>query len=131
MTSRVAFMLRALSYPNYRLFFGGQVVSLIGSWISTTATGWLVYRLTGRRWHWAWSGSPGRFLASSGAVRRRVSRSLGPTSCARGDADDIDGPSFALAALTFSGHITVPAMIVLNVVQGMVNAFDMPAGRRS
>ena len=47
MASRVAFMLRAFSYPNYRLFFGGQIVSLIGSWISITATSWLVYRLTG------------------------------------------------------------------------------------
>ena len=39
-------MLRAFNYPNYRLFFGGQIVSLIGSWISMTATSWLVYRLT-------------------------------------------------------------------------------------
>src|SRR6202007_3040344 len=47
MPSRIAFMLRALSYRNYRLFFGGQIVSLIGSWITMTATSWLVYRLTG------------------------------------------------------------------------------------
>ena len=47
MASRIAFMLRAFAYPNYRLFFGGQIVSLIGSWISMTATSWLVYRLTG------------------------------------------------------------------------------------
>jgi hypothetical protein len=40
-------MLRALNYRNYRLFFSGQVVSLIGTWITTTATNWLVYRLTG------------------------------------------------------------------------------------
>src|SRR6476619_1751831 len=43
----VAFMLRALKYRNYRLFFGGQIVSLTGTWITTTATSWLVYRLTG------------------------------------------------------------------------------------
>ena len=43
----VAFMLRALRYRNYRLFFGGQIVSLAGTWITTTATSWLVYRLTG------------------------------------------------------------------------------------
>src|SRR3954453_17649054 len=43
----VAFMLRALRYRNYRLFFGGQIVSLAGSWITTTATSWLVYRLSG------------------------------------------------------------------------------------
>src|SRR5215468_9243309 len=43
----LAFMLRAFKYRNYRLFFGGQIVSLIGTWITTTATSWLVYRLTG------------------------------------------------------------------------------------
>ena len=47
MPSRLAFMLRALRHRNYRLFFGGQVVSLTGSWITLTATSWLVYRLTG------------------------------------------------------------------------------------
>ena len=40
-------MLRALRYRNYRLFFGGQIVSLAGTWITMTATSWLVYRLTG------------------------------------------------------------------------------------
>jgi len=38
---------RALRHRNYRLFFGGQTISLIGSWITRVATGWLVYRLTG------------------------------------------------------------------------------------
>src|SRR5437868_6716175 len=47
-TSRgVAFMLRALSHRNYRLFFSGQSVSLIGTWMTRIATSWLVYRLTG------------------------------------------------------------------------------------
>src|SRR5262245_36241971 len=45
--SSVAFMLRAFRYRNYRLFFGGQIVSLTGTWITTTATSWLVYRMTG------------------------------------------------------------------------------------
>src|SRR5580693_9048093 len=45
--ANVAFMLRALRYRNYRLFFGGQIVSLAGTWVTTTATSWLVYRLTG------------------------------------------------------------------------------------
>src|SRR6266498_3280382 len=38
---------RALRHRNYRLFFGGQSVSLIGTWITRVATSWLVYRLTG------------------------------------------------------------------------------------
>src|ERR687889_443904 len=40
-------ILRALRHRNYRLFFGGQSVSLIGTWITRIATSWLVYRLTG------------------------------------------------------------------------------------
>src|SRR5204863_3105697 len=46
-SSRLRFMLRALAHRNYRLFFGGQGISLIGTWITRVATGWLVYRLTG------------------------------------------------------------------------------------
>src|SRR5437764_12736970 len=47
-TSRgVAFMLRALSHRNCRLFFSGQTISLIGTWMTRIATSWLVYRLTG------------------------------------------------------------------------------------
>ena len=40
------FAIRALRYRNYRLFFGGQSVSLIGTWMTRIATSWLVYRLT-------------------------------------------------------------------------------------
>src|ERR671928_1940157 len=45
--SGVAFMLRALGHRNYRLFFSGQSVSLVGTWMTRIATSWLVYRLTG------------------------------------------------------------------------------------
>ena len=128
MPSRIAFMLRALSYPNYRLFFGGQIVSLIGSWISMTATSWLVYRLTGSAMALGVVGFAGQF---PGFV-------MGPFAGAYLDRWDRHRvlvvtqtvsmvQSFALALLTFTGHITVPMIIALNVVQGIVNAFDMPA----
>src|SRR5215831_1812018 len=39
--------LRALKYRNFQLFFGGQLISLIGTWMQTVAQSWLVYRLTG------------------------------------------------------------------------------------
>ncbi|MFL5436118.1 MAG: hypothetical protein ACJ784_16535, partial [Myxococcales bacterium] len=45
--SSAKFALRALSHRNYRLFFAGQSVSLIGTWLTRIATSWLVYRLTG------------------------------------------------------------------------------------
>ena len=41
------FLLRALGHRNYRLFFAGQSVSLIGTWLTRVATSWLVYRLSG------------------------------------------------------------------------------------
>ena len=128
MPSRIAFMLRALSYPNYRLFFGGQIVSLIGSWISMTATSWLVYRLTGSAMALGVVGFAGQF---PGFV-------MGPFAGAYLDRWDRHRvlvvtqsvsmvQSFALALLTFTGHITVPMIVALNAVQGIVNAFDMPA----
>jgi MFS family permease len=128
MGPRVSFMLRALSYRNYRLFFGGQIISLIGSWISMTATSWLVYRLTGSAMLLGVVGFAGQF---PGFV-------LGPFAGAYLDRWDRHRvlvvtqtasmlQSFTLAYLTFSGQITVPAIIVLNGVQGLVNAFDMPA----
>src|SRR5213078_1876225 len=42
-----SFIFRALSHKNYRLFFAGQSISLIGTWMTRIATSWLVYRLTG------------------------------------------------------------------------------------
>src|SRR3954468_8788812 len=44
-SNSITFMLRALRYRNYRLFFFGQGVSLIGTWLTTTATAWLVLQL--------------------------------------------------------------------------------------
>src|SRR5476651_2057956 len=41
------FALRALAHRNYRLFFAGQSVSLVGTWLTRVATSWLVYRLSG------------------------------------------------------------------------------------
>src|SRR5262245_29422300 len=48
--SGLAFILRALRHRNYRLFFIGQCVSLIGTWMTRIATSWRVYRLTGSEW---------------------------------------------------------------------------------
>src|SRR6185436_3833389 len=128
MPSRLAFMLRALRHRNYRLFFGGQVVSLTGSWITLTATSWLVYRLTGSALALGVVGFAGQFPgfitgAFAGAYIDRWDRhklllwTQGISMV----------QSFALAALTLTDHITVGAIIALNAVQGVVNAFDMPA----
>jgi MFS family permease len=128
MASRIAFMLRAFAYPNYRLFFGGQIVSLIGSWISMTATSWLVYRLTGSAMALGVVGFAGQFpgfvvgpLAGAYLDRWDRHRVLVVTQTAS------MLQSFALAFLTFTDQITVTTIVALNAIQGVVNAFDMPA----
>jgi MFS family permease len=129
--SSIAFALRALRYRNYRLFFGGQIVSLAGSWITTTATSWLVYRLTGSA----------LLLGLVGFAGQMPAFLLGPFAGILVDRLDRRRlliitqivsmiESFALAALTLSGHITVEWILALNAVQGVVNAFDMP-GRQA
>ena len=121
-------MLRALNYRNYRLFFSGQVVSLIGTWITTTATNWLVYRLTGSALLLGVVGFAGQFPAFVAGPfagifvdrwnRHRLLVATQTISMLQ---------SFALAALVLSNHITLGAIIALSIVQGLVNAFDMPA----
>ena len=125
--STVAFMLRALRYRNFRLFFGGQIVSLVGTWMTTTATSWLVYRLTGSAFLLGIVGFAGQLPAFligpfTGIYVDRWNRHrllvLTQTLSML--------QSCALAALTLSGHITIAAIVILNAFQGVVNAFDMP-----
>jgi MFS family permease len=121
-------MLRALRSRNYRLFFSGQVVSLVGTWMTTTATNWLVYRLTGSA----------VLLGTVAFASQFPAFLLGPFAGIVVDRIDRHRllvitqtismfQSFALAALVFSGHITLEWIIALGIVQGLVNAFDMPA----
>lgn len=121
-------MLRALGSRNYRLFFSGQVVSLVGTWITTTATNWLIYRLTGSALMLGTVGFAGQFPAFL----------LGPVAGIFVDRWDRHRllvvtqtlsmlQSFALAALVLSGRITIGWILALSVFQGLVNSFDMPA----
>jgi MFS family permease len=121
-------MVRALAYRNYRLFLLGQVVSLVGTWITTTATNWLVYRLTGSAFLLGVVGFAGQFPAFV----------MGPFAGIFVDRWDRHRllvvtqtismlQSFALAGLVLSGRITLEWIVALSVVQGVVNAFDMPA----
>ena len=122
---------RALRHRNFRLFFGGQTISLIGTWMTRIATAWLVYRLT----HSAlllgtvsFAGQIPTFLFAPFAGvwvdrlnRRQVLVWTQTLSMVQ---------SLSLAALTFSGHITIHWILALAVMQGIINAFDMP-GRQS
>src|SRR4051812_30680332 len=123
----VAFMLRALRYRNYRLFFGGQIVSLTGTWITTTATSWLVYRITGSALLLGVVGFASQFPAFlltpfAGIFVDRWNRHR--LLVATQTLSMIT--SFVLAALTLSRTTTIPLLLVVSVAQGLVNAFDMP-----
>ena len=120
--------MRALRYRNYRLFFGGQSVSLIGTWMTRIATAWLVYRLT----HSAF------LLGIAGFSLQIPILILGPFAGVWVDRLDRHRTlvitqvlsmiqSFWLAALALSGRITVTEIILLSLFQGAINAFDMPA----
>jgi len=123
----VAFMLRALKYRNYRLFFGGQIVSLTGTWITTTATSWLVYRITGSALLLGVVGFASQFPAFlltpfAGIFVDRWNRHR--LLIATQTLSMLT--SFVLAALTLTGTINIPSLLIVSVAQGLVNAFDMP-----
>ena len=119
---------RALRHPNFQLFFAGQSISLIGTWMTRLATTWLVYRLT----HSA------LLLGIVTFAGQIVSFALGPFAGVWVErlnrrklliwtqaAAAIQ--SLAMAALTLAHVITLWEIIVLTALQGLINAFDMPA----
>src|SRR5690349_11876095 len=121
-------MVRALRHPNYRLFFCGQIVSLVGTWMTRVATSWLVYRLTG---------SP-LLLGLVGFAGQIPSFLLAPFAGVLVDRWNRHRllvvtqvlamlQSAALAVLALTGWIQLWHILVLSVFQGLINAFDMPA----
>ena len=119
---------RALRHRNYRLFFSGQSISLIGTWLTRIATSWLIYRLTGSELLLGVLGFAGQIptflLAPLAGVlvdrwdRHRVLVVTQVLAMIQ---------SGLLAALALAGVIQVWHVVALSVLQGIVNAFDMPA----
>lgn len=119
---------RALNSRNYRLFFSGQTVSLVGTWITRIATSWLVYRLTGSAFLLGLVGFCGQIptlilTPFSGVLIDRWNRH---TVLVVTQALSML-QSLALAILAFAGIITVTEILILQLVQGCINAFDTPA----
>lgn len=118
---------RSLHHRNYRLFFFGQLLSLIGTWMQNIGQAWLVYQLT----HSAvWLGAIG-FLTSipvllfsmfGGTLADKVSKK--PLIMATQAA--MMGQAFILATLVWTGLITPVVVGILAFTLGMINAFDMP-----
>jgi MFS family permease len=126
--SRFQVMFRALRYRNFQLFFSGQLISLIGTWMQTIAQAWLVYRLTGSSLLLGTVGFasqiPVFFLSPLGGIvadrhsRHRIVIFTQTTMMAL---------AFVFAWLTLTGKIRVWEIIVLASLVGVVYAFDIPA----
>ena len=118
----------SLANRNYRLFFAGQGLSLVGTWMRQVALGWLVYDLTGSPF---WLGVvgfcgqiPGFFIAPVAGVltdRWNLRTTLLVTQSAAMLQAAI------LAALDLTGTIAIWQIVPLSLFSGVVNAFDMPA----
>jgi MFS family permease len=121
-------ILRSLKYRNYRLFFSGQSISLIGTWIQRIATPWLVYHLTGSVFLLGVVGFAGQiptFLLApfAGVLTDRWNKFhiLVVTQVAA------MLQALMLAALYFSGTIAIWHIVLLSILLGCINAFDVPA----
>ncbi len=126
--SRLEDMFRSLRHRNFQLFFSGQLISLIGTWMQNVAQAWLVYRLTGSPFLLGVVGFAGQIpvflfaplggLAADRWNRHRVVIATQVASMIL---------AFALAALTLMHIVKVWEVVVLAALLGVVNAFDVPA----
>jgi MFS family permease len=126
--SRFHDVVRSLKHRNFKLFFSGQMISLVGTWMDNIAEAWLVYRLTGSSLLLgtvAFAGQIPIFLLSpiGGLVADRWDRRsiiVGTQVCSMILAG-------ILSFLTLTKRVTVTEVIVLAALMGVVNAFDVPA----
>jgi MFS family permease len=121
-------LLRSLRHRNFQLFFGGQLISLTGTWMQSVAQSWLVYKLTGSAVLLGLVGFssqiPVFLLAPWGGVladrmnRRRILLATQTIAMIL---------AFVLSALTLSHRVQVSHLFVLSALLGITNAFDIPA----
>ncbi len=122
------FMFRALRHRNYQLFFAGQSVSLLGTWMGRVAIGWLVYRLTG-------SAAMLGIVAFAGALPSFL---LSPLAGSLVDWFDryrvllaaqvgLGLVALTLGMLVVTGREAVWSVLLLSILMGLVRAFDIPA----
>ncbi|MCW5803575.1 MAG: MFS transporter, partial [Deltaproteobacteria bacterium] len=126
--ARFAHVWRALRHRNYRLFFAGQGISLIGTWVTRFAIPYQAYQL-----------SKSAFVLGLVAFCAQIPTALiAPFAGVLVDRWDRHRTivvtqvfaalqSFALAAFALTGTMTIATLILLGAVQGVINAFDMPA----
>jgi len=125
--SRIREATRALRHRNFRFFFTGQIVSLVGTWMQSIAESWLVYRLTGSAALLGMVGFCSQFpvfliaplggIAADQANRRKMLVATQTASMLL---------ALAYAALTLTHLIRVWEIFVLAALLGVVNGFDIP-----
>ena len=125
--SRLPRSMRALRHRNFRFYFFGQAISVVGSWIQQVAMSWLVYRLTG-------SAALLGITAFCALVPQLV---VGPLAGAWIDRHDkkkwlviVQGllalQGLVLAYLTWTGQVTSGFLILMSLTLGLLNSFDTP-----
>lgn len=122
------FIIRSFHYRNYRLYFGGQAISLIGTWIQNIALSWLVYRLTGSAYILGVVGFASQLpnllaVPFAGVLVDRWNRYR--TLMATQVLAMVQ--AFVLAILVLTGKISVWQIIGLGLFLGIVNSFDITA----
>ena len=118
----------SLKYPNYRLWFFGQLISLVGTWTQTTAQGYLIYQLTKSPEYLGYAsfanGVPSMlFTLYAGAIADRMSRRTLMVIT----QSSMLILAFAMAILTFTHSIQWWHILILTFLLGVSNAFDAPA----
>jgi len=125
---RLQLLLRAFRYRNYRLYFIGQTLSLVGTWMQLIAVGWLVYRLTGSALQLgvvAFAGQISTLVLTpfAGLLSDRMNRRcllIWTQALALAQA-------LTLSLLVFSGSVMIWQIALLTFLNGVINSFDMPA----
>ncbi|MBV9495922.1 MAG: MFS transporter [Acidobacteria bacterium] len=128
MSSSATHPLRALRHRNFQLFFVGNIISLVGTWMQTVAESWLIYRLTGSS----------LLLGAIGFANQMPAFILGPVGGHIADRYDRRRVlvltqtaamtlAFILAVLTLTHRIHEWHIFVLATCLGIVTAFDLPA----
>ncbi|HEY2114816.1 MAG TPA: MFS transporter [Candidatus Angelobacter sp.] len=128
LNSRWPESLRALRHSNYQLFFAGQLISLIGTWMDQIAESWLVYRLTGSALLLgtvAFASQIPVFLLApiGGALADRLDR----RKILIATQSSMMFLTFILAWVTLSHRVKIWQVIALAALTGVVNAIDLPA----
>jgi MFS family permease len=126
-TAALRQILRALRSRNYRLFFAGQGISLLGTTMQQIALGWYVYRLTGSQ---VLLGTIGFLNQIPGIILSPIAGVLSDRIDGRRVLAAIQGglmlQSFLVAIAVLSGHGTIAMLLALSLLQGVLNAFDLP-----